>query len=98
MEIKIGEYYLCSDPMNLWIEKEYANKKGTMSRKKVAGYCGTYKQLLNSFARNLIRGVEAKNVEELLIKLNAVEEEIKAFGENISQVLSRECHSKANID
>ena len=71
MEIKVGKYYLRSDPFVLWIEEEFRPKKkdgtiGKVQRRKVAGYTNSIDNLIRQFCEHKHRASEAMTVEELI--------------------------------
>ncbi len=49
MEIKIGDYKVQSDSMNLWVTKDSVGRNGTHTEKKVAGYAQNFEQLYTQF-------------------------------------------------
>ena len=59
MEIKVGKFTICSDPMNLWINEDvkrmnHATGEKTEVTVKVAGYCQTFEEFRKSFIQKKI--------------------------------------------
>ena len=81
MEIRIGNFTLCSDQHCMWIMETYTSKgkngeQGKPQTKKVAGYSRTMSQLYDSFIQHKFRCSEATTVMELLKDLKRLEQDL----------------------
>lgn len=87
--INIGSYTLHGDTMNLWITEKVDGKSKTgeliQTDKKVAGYSGSYEDLLNSFIRNKVNGVGANDIKSLLKKIKQEIDSIKPFIQELGE-------------
>lgn len=95
MEIKIGKYTLCSDQWSMWIEEEYSyegkggkKKNGT---RRVAGYCGDFRQLMRSYCQHKYRGDGAKEMREALNVLADTEKDVMEF-------IDKSCKKKFRLE
>ena len=90
MEIKIGNYVVKSDSMNIWIEK-----KGTVSDEKsknfgketwtrCSGYHYTIDAMLDSFFQQSIRKSEATTMEELRNEIEETKAVIREIRDSIT--------------
>ena len=71
MDIRVGRYYLRSDPYAIWIEEEYQGKgkdgkPGRVQRRKVAGYTNSIDNLIRQFLEHKHRASEATTVAQLI--------------------------------
>lgn len=82
MKIDCGKYVLCSDPMNIWIEKK--TKRGTV---KVAGYDSTLNLVLKDLVKKRIRGSEADDIKALINELTAIETDLLELADRIGAEL-----------
>jgi hypothetical protein len=94
MEIKINNYTIKSDSQNnLWVMETvpYTDKDGTekTTEVKVAGYCGNFKQLLESFIINKSNRSDATEVIGVITELKIIQnnaiEIAKAYFESRKQ-------------
>jgi len=76
MEIKIGDYKVQSDSMNLWVTKDFISSKGTHTEKKVAGYATNFEQLYTQFVDASLRGSDATKTRDFLQKVKEEREEL----------------------
>ena len=79
MEIKVGNYILRSDRFCMWLEEKYTDKKGKDATRMVAGYCTSFKQLLDDFTEKKIKGTDAKTMKELLAVMEQTLDDIEAM-------------------
>ncbi len=76
MEIKIGDYKVQSDSMNLWVTKDSVSSNGTHTEKKVAGYAQNFEQLYTQFIDAKLRGSDATKIKDLLKEVKEKREEL----------------------
>lgn len=83
MNIKLGKYTLHSDGFCMWIDEEYiienGKNKGKTGQRRIAGYATTFSNLMSSFKRRKICGLEAESIDELLNGLKKIEEDMEAL-------------------
>lgn len=73
MEIKRGNYYLCSDKACCWIEEGYINKKGNPDRRTISGYYPNFRMLAGALPARLLRSSEAKSMRKLVEDVKKLE-------------------------
>lgn len=80
MDIRIGKYLVKSDAYNCWIEEEHTRKSKTGENKvfttRVAGYVGSFEQLLTDFFDYKTRESNAREVKEFLKDVKAARNEV----------------------
>lgn len=85
MEIKVGKYTLRSDKFSMWLEEEYVSQeektKGKLMTKQVAGYCCSWKSLLDDFIDKKIEGSDAQSIKELIEVIKQAVEDAKSLNE-----------------
>lgn len=83
MNIEVGDFRLCSDPYNFWIERKMRIKKdGEVVEKwaRYTGYFSSWDKLFDSFINHVIRNSDATKFKQLLREVDeAKKEAVKAF-------------------
>mgnify|MGYP000005306892 FL=1 len=81
MKIEIGDYIIVSDPQCMWIEEKYTgetkDKKPKEYTRRITGYVGNFRQLMENFYEHKIRASRATELCEVLKELSGIESEIK---------------------
>jgi hypothetical protein len=93
VEIRIKDYTIYSDKMNLWIteRRDFKNKQGEIFIKedKVGGYSPNFETLLTSFVNNKSMGSGAIEVEEFLQDLTKIEKDLMDIAREIGKKVDR---------
>ena len=84
MQIKIGENHrVITDPLNYILQEKYIAKEGKNRGNEVwknISYHSNLKQAIESYVGKGLKLSDAKGVEEILNKLEQIEEDIKSIG------------------
>ena len=83
MRIEIGNYIIVSDTQCMWIEEKYTgetkDKKPKEYTRRITGYVGNFRQLMENFYEHKIRASRATELCEVLKQLSDIESDIKAM-------------------
>lgn len=87
MNIDCGKYIIKSDPLNLWAEEKYKNKKGDEATRVVTGYAPDFKTLLQNFTMRRLRSSDAETVRSFLSDAERIETDLLDLAQKVGTKL-----------
>lgn len=95
MDIKIGDYNILSDSLNLWITKDIVNSQGVHTEKRVAGYAQNFEQLYAQFIDTGLRDSDATTTKTFLKEIKGIREELLSLWPEILNACAKHEEEKS---